>query len=669
MTEDTNKQPPVLKVRDLRVYYETPKGDVLAVDGINFDLFKGETLGLVGESGCGKSTAAMGILQLVVPPGRIAGGEVLLEGNNILGLSDQALRGVRWIKLALIPQGAMNSLNPTMKVSDQISDVILAHEGRKSKKDLKERVLELLSMVGLPGRVYDLYPHELSGGMKQRVCIAMAIALNPTIIIADESTSALDVVVQRVVAQTMLKVKQALGVSMIMIGHDMGLMAQMVDRVAVMYAGKIVEIAPVKDIFANPKHPYSQVLIESVPSLKERKPLKITEGITHDPRNPPPGCIFQLRCPFVMDVCRSVAPPMQEIKPGQQVACHLYQPSEDGSFINVADVVEIRNATKLYKQRRVGGVNKEVVALQNFNLSIPKQPASIITIAGESGSGKTTLAQLVLGFTHLTSGQIIFDGQDISTSNSKQMKEYRRHVQAVFQDPFGVYNPFYRVEHVFNMVINNFQLSNSQSTSRELMERALNIVGLRGEDVLRKYPHQLSGGQRQRIMMARAYMVSPKLIVADEPVSMVDASLRASILDVMIRLKEEVGISFLYITHDLSTAYQIGDQIYILYQGAIAEKGNTINVIDSPQHPYVQQLVDSVPVPDPDIKWKGEIVLPPEEEMRTSVHTGCRFYPRCSSRMDRCLEAQPPLYKIDEVDHEAACYLYSDKEEAVAATY
>jgi peptide/nickel transport system ATP-binding protein len=201
-----------------------------------------------------------------------------------------------------------------------------------------------------------------------------------------------------------------------------------------------------------------------------------------------------------------------------------------------------------------------------------------------------------------------------------------------------------------------------------MIERALNIVGLRGEDVLRKYPHQLSGGQRQRIMMARAYMVSPKLIVADEPVSMVDASLRASILDVMIRLKEEVGISFLYITHDLSTAYQIGDQIYILYQGTTAEKGNTINVIDRPQHPYVQLLVDSVPVPDPDVKWNGEISLPPEEEMRSSVHSGCRFYPRCPARMDRCLEAQPPLYKIDEVDHQASCYLYEDREVAEASS-
>lgn len=334
-----NHKKPVLEVRGLRVYYETPKGDVLAVDGIDFDLCEGETLGLVGESGCGKSTAAMGILQLVVPPGRIAGGSVALNGKPLLGIKEEALRQMRWSKLALIPQGAMNSLNPTMKISDQIKDVITAHEGRQAQQGIKTRILELLAMVGLPARVYDLYPHELSGGMKQRVCIAMAIALNPTVIIADESTSALDVVVQRVVAQTMLKVKQAIGVSMIMIGHDMGLMAQMVDRIAVMYAGKIVEIAPVKAMFNAPKHPYSQLLIESVPSLKERKPLKITEGITHDPRNPPPGCIFQLRCPFVMDVCRKQAPPMQEVEPDQQVACHLYQANQDGSFINVRDVV------------------------------------------------------------------------------------------------------------------------------------------------------------------------------------------------------------------------------------------------------------------------------------------------------------------------------------------
>jgi len=328
------RQRKVLEVRNLRVHYETPTGDVIAVAGIDFDLYDGETLGLVGESGSGKSTAAYGILKLVQPPGRIVDGDVTLDGDELVHMSDSDFRQIRWTKLALIPQGAMNSLNPTMRVHRQITDAIEAHEGKQDKETLRERVLELFRMVGLPQRVYNMFPHELSGGMKQRVCIAMGIALHPTVVIADESTSALDVVVQRVVAQTMLRVKQALGVSMIMIGHDMGLMAQMVDRIAVMYAGKLVEVAPVETIFDEPMHPYSQVLIESIPSLKERKPLKITEGITHDPRNPPPGCIFQLRCPYVMERCRSEAPPLRELLARHEVACHLY--NDDGSLIEDA---------------------------------------------------------------------------------------------------------------------------------------------------------------------------------------------------------------------------------------------------------------------------------------------------------------------------------------------
>lgn len=336
MTETTNRV--VLDVEDLYIFYETPKGDVRAVDGISFQLYEGETLGLVGESGCGKTTAAMGVLQLISPPGRIVSGEITLDDTDLLKLTDEELRKMRWARLALIPQGAMNSLNPTMRISEQIADVMRQHDDNLSKEERKKRILELFHWVGLPARIYHMYPHEISGGMKQRVCIAMAIALNPAVIIADEPTSALDVVVQRVIAQTLLKVKEALGVSMIMIGHDMGLMAQMVDRIAVMYAGNIVEISSVEHIFKNPGHPYSELLIDSVPSLKERKPLKITKGITHDPRNPPPGCIFQLRCTHVMERCRTEKPERQEIRPRQEVACHLYEKQADGSFIDVRDV-------------------------------------------------------------------------------------------------------------------------------------------------------------------------------------------------------------------------------------------------------------------------------------------------------------------------------------------
>ena len=314
----------VLEVRDLRVHYATPLGDVIAVNGVSLDVFEGETLGLVGESGCGKSTLAMAILRLVQPPGRIVSGQVRLLGNDLVALNDAELRQVRWSQVALIPQGAMNSLNPVMRVKNQIAEAITTHQGERSPAELKARILRLLAMVGLPGRVYTMYPHELSGGMKQRVCIAMAIALTPSVIIADEPTSALDVVVQRVVAQTLLDVKRTLGVSMILIGHDMGLMAQLVDRIAVMYAGNIVEIAPVKEIFAEPLHPYTQLLLASIPSVKERKPLVVTEGLTHDLRRPPPGCIFQLRCPFVMEKCREVVPPLRELRPNHFAACHLY---------------------------------------------------------------------------------------------------------------------------------------------------------------------------------------------------------------------------------------------------------------------------------------------------------------------------------------------------------
>jgi oligopeptide/dipeptide ABC transporter ATP-binding protein len=320
------QQETVLEVRDLRVHYATPTGDVIAVNGVSFDIYRGELVGLVGESGCGKTTAAMALLRLVQPPGRILGGKAIINGaTDLISLSESELRRVRWTEIALIPQGAMNSLNPVMRIKNQIADAIETHEGRQNQKALKERILKLFSLVGLPSRVYEMYPHELSGGMKQRVCIAMAIALNPPLIIADEPTSALDVIVQRIVAQTLLDIKERLGVSMIVIGHDMGLMAQLVDRLAVMYAGNIVEIAPVRAALKEPLHPYTQLLIESIPTIKERKPLKITEGLTHDLRNPPPGCIFQLRCPQVMEKCRAVVPPLQQIKPGHFVACHLYE--------------------------------------------------------------------------------------------------------------------------------------------------------------------------------------------------------------------------------------------------------------------------------------------------------------------------------------------------------
>ncbi len=310
----------VLDIVDLHVHYNTPRGAVQAANGVNLSVKPGEIVGLVGESGCGKTTVAMAILQMVQPPGKIVQGEIRLDGRNIVGLPERELRKLRWRDLALIPQGAMNSLNPVIRVREQMEDGIRAHENL-DRRQLKERVLQLLNDVGLPERVYNMYPHELSGGMKQRVCIAMSVALNPLMIIADEPTSALDVVVQRVVAQTLLDVKNRLGVSMIMIGHDMGLQAQMVDRVAVMYAGNLVEFGPVNAIFEHPYHPYTQLLIDAIPSIKVRKPLRVTEGLTHDLRDPPPGCCFQLRCADCERRCLDEKPETIEVAPDHFVAC------------------------------------------------------------------------------------------------------------------------------------------------------------------------------------------------------------------------------------------------------------------------------------------------------------------------------------------------------------
>jgi len=323
-------------------------------------------------------------------------------------------------------------------------------------------------------------------------------------------------------------------------------------------------------------------------------------------------------------------------------------------------LLEIKNATKIYGGGFLQG-GKKVVALQNFSLTIPDKPAKIITIAGESGSGKTTLASLILGFIDLTSGQILFKGTDIGEMNRSQKLDYRRQVQAVFQDPYAVYNPFYRVKHIYDLVIKNFKLARNKQEARDLIENALTAVGMQGEEVLHKYPHQLSGGQRQRMMVARAYLLEPSLIVADEPVSMVDASLRAMILDIMLRLRDESGISFLYVTHDLSTAYQVGDEILLLYQGSTVEKGDIVKVIENPKHPYAQQLIASIPVPDPDQRWDSIISLPDDEQLRAHVEGGCRFYPRCPQRMDQCLVQQPPLYQIDGLSHQVACYLYDDR--------
>jgi peptide/nickel transport system ATP-binding protein len=314
----------VLEVKNLKVYYRTQGGFAKAVDGVSFSMERGEIFGIVGESGCGKSTLAKALLRLIKPPGLIKGGRIVLDGLDLLQLSEEEMRGIRWDKISLIPQGSMNSLNPVMRVKDQIVDGIKAHQNFFPKKEIEKRVRELMAMVELPKETVRRFPHELSGGMKQRVCIAMAVALNPHLIVADEFTSALDVVVQRVVVQTLKKVARKLSLSLINIGHNMGLQAQLVDRMGIIYGGRLAEIGDVEGIYKEPLHPYTQLLIGSVPSIEERRELKTISGFPPSLLNPPEGCIFHPRCPYMKDVCRKEIPEWREIRPGRFLACHLY---------------------------------------------------------------------------------------------------------------------------------------------------------------------------------------------------------------------------------------------------------------------------------------------------------------------------------------------------------
>ena len=319
-------------------------------------------------------------------------------------------------------------------------------------------------------------------------------------------------------------------------------------------------------------------------------------------------------------------------------------------------VLSIQQATKVYGGGFLSS-SKPLVALDRFSLDINENEGKIVTVAGESGSGKTTLTNLVLGFTPSTEGKILYRNTPLPAMTRGQRIMYRKEIQAIFQDPYEVYNPFYRVSHIMNMVVRHFHLTPDKHGAAELIEQAMRVVGLRSDEILEKYPHQLSGGQRQRVMVARAYMLNPRLIVADEPVSAVDASLRAMILDIMLRLRNEQKISFLYITHDLSTAYQISDLMYLLFQGTTVERGITSKIIENPRHPYVQELIDSIPVPDPKVKWHTNISVPSEESMRMTDRIGCRFYPRCPKHMDICLHSSPDMVEVED-GHEVACYLY-----------
>ena len=542
----------VLAIDNLSIEFPTSKGLVHAVSNFTLSVPQGRRIGFIGESGSGKTTTALAAMRMLAAPGRIAKGEIHLMSlgqTDIVKLNDDEMRRVRLRKISYIPQGAMNSLNPVMRIEKQIWDGIVAHEGTVTKAELKRRATAVLESVGLSARVGRLYPHELSGGMKQRVCIAIGVCLQPDLIIADEPTSALDVITQRHVMQTLRKVQETIGAGLILIGHDMGLMAQSVDDLAVMRLGELVEFGPVKQVLEAPKHPYTRELISSVPVVGGESFLD----------NPPAA-----------------------------VAGASAQPSQD------VPLLAFESVSKIYGK---------VAALHPVSFTLDGAVPKIISIVGQSGSGKTTMGSLMLGFSAPSKGRVLFQGRDINRLSAVERMGFRRNVQAVFQDPYACFNPFYRVDHALTYPFKRFGLAQSPAHMRDEMEKACMAVGLDPSAVLRRYPHQLSGGQRQRLVVARALMLSPKLLIADEPVSMVDASLRATILKNIYDLKDKQGISILYITHDLATAYHVSDYVMVLYRGHVVEAGPPKDVIGDPQHDYTRLLIDSIPWPDLARPW------------------------------------------------------------------
>lgn len=540
----------VLDIDDLSIDFPTSKGVVHAVSHFSLSIPKGRRVGFIGESGSGKTTTALAAMRMLAAPGFVAGGSIRLNGvggTDLLGLSDEEMRRVRLRKISYIPQGAMNSLNPVMRVETQIWDGIVAHEGQVEPTELQRRSREVLAGVGLEPHVGRLYPHELSGGMKQRVCIAIGVCLQPDLIIADEPTSALDVITQRHVMQTLREVQDKIGAGLILIGHDMGLMAQSVDDLAVMRLGELVEFGDVRQILENPRHPYTRELISSVPLVGGDSFLDSTP-----------------RAPEVQT--DTGAPPL----------------------------LEFRNVS-----RRYGAVT----ALHPMSFRLDGAVPQIISIVGQSGSGKSTMGGLMLGFNTPSTGEVLFKGQDINALGGAAALTFRKEVQAVFQDPYACFNPFYRVNHALKFPFKRFGLARDEAHVTTAMEEACVAVGLDPSLVLNRYPHQLSGGQRQRLIVARALMLSPKLLIADEPVSMVDASLRATILKNIHDLKDKHGISILYITHDLATAYHVSDYVMVLYHGHVVEAGPPKEVIGHPQHAYTRLLIDSIPWPDMDRDW------------------------------------------------------------------
>ncbi|HET6487961.1 MAG TPA: ABC transporter ATP-binding protein [Spirochaetia bacterium] len=669
----------LLEVRNLKTQFRTEAGVVAAVDGVDFELRENETLGMVGESGCGKSVTALSVLRLIDAPGRIVDGEILFRGRNLARSSPGEMRKIRGNEISMIFQEPMTSLNPVQTIGTQITEALTLHQ-RIGKRAALHRAVDMLKLVGIPMpeiRVHE-YPHQLSGGMRQRAMIAMALSCNPKLLIADEPTTALDVTIQAQILDLMRKLKSQIGSAVMIITHDMGVIAEMADTVVVMYAGKVVEYADVKRIFTSPRHPYTVALLESIPRLTDLRGRKLfpIAGSIPDPLSPPPGCAFHPRCRFAREICRTHMPPLMTLDGGSKARCWKYDAEQGKLFATgvgedsprvavVGDtaprprggvpLLSVRNLVKHFPIK--GGVFRTTIghvrAVDDISFDIHQ--GETFGLVGESGCGKTTTGRLVLRLLERTSGTVTFEGKEIFRLSRREMRPLRKDLQIVFQDPYASLNPRMTVGDILRQSFIIHKVNDRAKTNERIAE-LLHLVGLEPEH-LRRYPHQFSGGQRQRIGVARAIALNPKLVVCDEPVSALDVSIQAQILNLLEELQQRMKLSYLFIAHDLSVVKHIADRVAVMYLGRIVELARSEDLFASPQHPYTEALLSAVPVPEV-TERRSRIVLEGDVPNPSNPPPGCRFHTRCRHVMEVCRTVEPALEGVGP-GHQVACHLRS----------
>ncbi|MEO1454188.1 MAG: ABC transporter ATP-binding protein [Pseudomonadota bacterium] len=599
---------PLLRVEGLEVEFLTRSGRVHAVRGISFDMGAGQAMGLVGESGCGKSVTSQAIMGLVQLPGRIVGGDVLWKGQSLIGPGAEAYRReVCGRDIAMVFQDPMTSLDPLFTVGAQIDEVLVRHLGL-SPVAARKRAVELLNLVHIrePEKRVDQYPHEFSGGMRQRVLIAMALASEPDLLIADEPTTALDVTVQAGILSLLAELQKNLSLAVLMITHDLGVVARLCQDVAVMYAGEIVEDGPTERMLHHPSHPYTAGLVSATPTLaRTHHRLRTIDGQPPDLRLPRTACSFRARCANAVEACAR-APDLVALDTGKgRLACH--NPIWGATASATADLaeeaqldrkqaplVEVRNLSVHYPIGRTGLFGKREILKAVDGVSFDIWPGETLGLVGESGSGKTTTGRAVLRAVVPTAGSIKFDGQEITTLGREPLRRLRRDMQIIFQDPYSSLNPRMTVQDIVSEPLIVHGIESDPRKLRDRVARLLELVGLPG-DAADRHPHAFSGGQRQRVGIARALTLEPRFIIADEPVSALDVSIRAQVVNLMQDLQARLGLTYLFIAHDLAVVRHIADRVAIMKAGQIIEVGPVEEVYANPVEDYTRALLDAVP--------------------------------------------------------------------------